>query len=79
MQSFCFLKAVGYIIGFVSGLDLATNSWSIIALVPEPPKASIFVNGLVGQITGTHQKEAFDATMEIGFYDFLQKLTIFFF
>ncbi len=52
--------------GFNSNLTLPVNEWSHIALVVEPTKATLYLNGKPAINTTTHVVEAFDAPLTIG-------------
>ncbi|MBN8681096.1 MAG: T9SS type A sorting domain-containing protein [Chitinophagales bacterium] len=52
--------------GFNSGLTLPTNEWSHIALVVEPTKATLYLNGRPAANVATHVVEAFDAAFNMG-------------
>ncbi|MEY4927602.1 MAG: hypothetical protein RI894_2038 [Bacteroidota bacterium] len=51
---------------FNSGLNLPVNEWSHIALVVEPTKATLYLNGKPAINTSAHVVEAFDAPLYIG-------------
>ncbi len=52
--------------GFNSNLTLPVNEWSHIALVVEPTKATLYLNGKAATNLTPHTIEAFDAPLYIG-------------
>jgi photosystem II stability/assembly factor-like uncharacterized protein len=52
--------------GFNSGLSLPINEWSHVALVVEPTKATLYLNGKPATNTSAHVVEAFDVPLYIG-------------
>jgi photosystem II stability/assembly factor-like uncharacterized protein len=51
---------------FNSNMNLPTNEWSHVALVVEPTKATLYLNGRPATNTASHVVEAFDAVFNIG-------------
>ncbi|MCC6282636.1 MAG: hypothetical protein IT262_18680, partial [Saprospiraceae bacterium] len=52
--------------GYNSNLFLPVNQWSHIAMVVEPTKTTLYLNGRPAVSSGTHPAEAFDAPFTIG-------------
>ncbi len=52
--------------GWSSGAIAPANEWSHVALVVEPTKATIYLNGVPFVNTSSHAVEAFDNTIRIG-------------
>ncbi len=52
--------------GWSSGAIAPANEWSHVALVVEPTKATIYLNGVPYVNTSSHAVEAFDNTMRLG-------------
>ncbi|AQT67119.1 Alpha-amylase/pullulanase [Anaerohalosphaera lusitana] len=55
--------------GWRSGLVVPDNQWSHIALVVEPDKATLYVNGQSAVSSGSHAVEEFSDYLDLGTYD----------
>ena len=52
-----------------SGLTVPDNQWSHVAMVVEPTKTTLYLNGVSATSSGTHVADEFDCVFDIGTYD----------